>query len=251
MTPVGRLRGGTSSRRRGAARDRLAHPVPRRRHALGIALSGVVVAGIAAAVVWALWFSSLLLVDEVTVEGVTDQQRARIIDVAAVPMGVPLVEVDTSVIEKRVSAEPIVKSAMVRRSWPHAVSITVTTREAAIVVKSGRTLEIADDDGVVFGTVTKAPKGIPVVTASGAAGRTDEARRSALAVLAALPADLRRAVGDMTVTSADLVSFTLGRTTVVWGGAADGPRKVALVRALLPTKATRIDVSAPDMPVTR
>ena len=55
----------------------------------------------------------------------------------------------------------------------------------------------------------------------------------------------------VTVTSANLVRFTLGTRTVVWGGGDDAARKVAILMALLKTKASVIDVSAPETPVTR
>ena len=53
------------------------------------------------------------------------------------------------------------------------------------------------------------------------------------------------------MSSADLVTFTLGSRTVVWGSGEESTRKVAILRALLRTKAKVIDVSAPDTPVTR
>ena len=73
----------------------------------------------------------------------------------------------------------------------------------------------------------------------------------ALALLDALPEDLARQVSAVRVSSANLVTFTLGKRTVVWGGGEESVRKVAILEALLPTKAKVIDVSAPDTPVTR
>jgi cell division protein FtsQ len=108
-----------------------------------------------------------------------------------------------------------------------------------------------DATGVAFGVVSSAPEGVPVVTATGSKGTTPEALRTSLAVLEALPADLADEVSTVKVSSADLATFTLGKRTVVWGGAEDAERKVAIIRALLTTKAKVIDVSAPDTPVTR
>ena len=53
------------------------------------------------------------------------------------------------------------------------------------------------------------------------------------------------------MSTANLVSFTLGGVDVVWGGADEAERKLAILQALLPTKPGVIDVSAPDTPVTR
>ena len=38
---------------------------------------------------------------------------------------------------------------------------------------------------------------------------------------------------------------------MVWGGIADGPKKLAVLEALLRTNPAVVDVSAPDTPITR
>ena len=43
----------------------------------------------------------------------------------------------------------------------------------------------------------------------------------------------------MTVTSADLVTLRLGTVSVVWDGVADGPKKLAVLEALLTDQAGR------------
>ena len=53
------------------------------------------------------------------------------------------------------------------------------------------------------------------------------------------------------MSTANLVSFTLGGVDVVWGGADAADRKLRILEALLPTDPAVIDVSAPDTPVTR
>ena len=80
---------------------------------------------------------------------------------------------------------------------------------------------------------------------------TPAALQSCLALLEALPAGIAADVTSLTVSSADLVTFTLGSRTVVWGSGEESVRKVAILQALLRTKAKVIDVSAPDTPVTR
>ena len=61
----------------------------------------------------------------------------------------------------------------------------------------------------------------------------------------------RSTVTDLTVSSADLVTFMLGKVQVVWGGRGDGAKKLAVLNALLKTDPAVVDVSAPDTPVTR
>ena len=152
----------------------------------------------------------------------------------------------------RVRERVTVAEVSVRRSWPGTLTVEVVPRSAALVVRNpqGR-LEVVDAEGVTFGTVRAVPKGVPVVTATGAEGTTPEALQSSLALLQALPSDLGRKVSGIKVSSANLVTFTLGTRTVVWGSGEDSARKVAILTALLDTKAKVIDVSAPDTPVTR
>ena len=93
--------------------------------------------------------------------------------------------------------------------------------------------------------------GVPLVTASSDAGSSKEALKAALSLIRALPADLADQITTISVSSANLVTFKLGEVDVVWGGADQPTRKVAILRALLKTGPTAIDVSAPDTPVTR
>lgn len=211
---------------------------------LAIALAGV---GI-----WMLWFSTLLTVETVRVAGVPTAEQQEIITVAKVPKGQPLVKVDTDAITERVRSRLSVAEARTARSWPHAVVITVRPRTAALVLQNPQgQLEVVDATGVRFGTVDQAPADIPVVTAESPEGAEKGALKAALSLVQALPADLADQVRTIKVSSANLVTFTLGDVAVTWGGADEPARKVAILRALLKTGPQSVDVSAPDTPVTR
>ncbi len=215
-------------------------------------LAVLLVAAVVAGGAWLVGWSDVLALREVRVTGVSGAERDAVAALVEVPDGTPLVRVDTGAVEARVRTLVTVAEVSVRRAWPGTLAVQVVPRTAAIVVKDPRgRLQVVDATGVVFGTVRKAPPGIPVVTATGSRGTTPAALRTALALVAALPADLSRRVSAVTVSSADLATFTLGPTTVVWGGAAEAERKVEIIKALLRTKPKVIDVSAPDTPVTR
>ena len=98
----------------------------------------------------------------------------------------------------------------VRRSWPRTLTVTVVAaqRRRSSCATPGRP-ELVDADGVAFGTVRAAPDGVPVVTAP-VRGPRQEALRSSLALLEALPPTLSRSVSGIRVSSANLVTFTLG-----------------------------------------
>jgi cell division protein FtsQ len=224
----------------------------RRRRPWLRALVTVLVLAVVAGAVWVLGWSSALAVRQVEVSGVRGAERQAVAALVEVPEGTPLVRVDTEAVEARVRTRITVAEVSVRRAWPSTLLVEVVPRTAAIVVRNPRgQLEVVDATGVAFGVVTKAPKDVPVVTATGSRGTSAEAMRTALTVVEALPEDLADDVSAVEVSSADLVTFTLGKRTIVWGGADDAERKVAIVQALLDTRAEVIDVSAPDTPVTR
>ena len=141
--------------------------------------------------VWVVGWSTWLGVDEVEVTGVTGPEAQAVARLVEVPVGTPLARVDTEAVGARVRERVTVAEVSVRRSWPGTLTVEVVPRSAALVVRNpqGR-LEVVDAEGVTFGTVRAAPKGVPVVTATGAEGTTQEALLSSLALLEALPSEL-------------------------------------------------------------
>ncbi len=224
----------------------------RRRRPWRSVLSVVLALALVGGAGWVLGWTGLLGVHDVEVVGVPTAEGAAVRELVDVAPGTPLVRVDTAAVERAVRTRVTVAEVSVRRSWPRTLVVDVVPRVAAIVVKNPQgALEVVDATGVSFGRVTKAPKGVPVVTATGSRSMTPEALQAALALLRDLPRDLSKDVSAVTVSSADLVTFTLPGHTVVWGGEDDGELKTRVLRALLTTKAKVIDVSAPDTPVTR
>ena len=226
--------------------------LPNRRRPGRRAFAVLVAVTVVAVLVWVLGWSSILGVSKVEVSGATGAEASAVAELVDVPIGTPLARVDTDAAAGRVRERITVAEVSVRRAWPSTLAVDIVLRTPAIVVRNPQgQLEVADAEGVSFGVVKAAPKGVPVVKAVGAKGATREALQSALALLNALPSDLSSQVSGITVSSANLVTFTLGKRTVVWGSGADSERKVAILTALLPTKAKVIDVSAPETPVTR
>ncbi len=215
-------------------------------------LAALVVLALVAGTGWLVGWTGVLGVHDVEVVGVSGAEAAAVRELVDVPTGTPLVRVDTAAVETDVRTRVTVAEVSVRRSWPRTLVVDVVPRVPSIVVKNpqGR-LEVVDATGVSFGSVATAPKGVPVVTATGSRAMTPEALQAALALLRDLPSDLSDDVRSVTVSSADLVTFTLRGKTVVWGGEDESALKIRVLRALLTTKAKTVDVSAPDTPVTR
>lgn len=210
---------------------------------------------VAAALVWVGWFSSLLTVKRVAVEGVPAAQATAIRRAAAVPMGVPLMRVDTGEVRRRLEADRTLRDIHVSRRLPETIVIEGTPRVAVLAVRNPKgEVEVVDAEGVVFRTVSAPPGGVPLVTA-GSDLVTASGLRAALQALGALTPVLRSHVSGVTVTAADHVTFSLkveaGTRTVIWGGLGDAATKARLVEILSKEPGTTIDVSVPESPVTR
>lgn len=217
-------------------------------------LVGILLALLAALVVagWVLGFSPLLAVRTVSLTGLADAgEREAAQRAAGIAVGTPLVRVDTGAATARVGAIPTVDSVDVSRSWPSTVSVTVHRKVPVLVVKNPQgQLQVVDATGTPYETVDAVPAGVAQVNAAADAA-DPEGIRAAISILQLLPAAQRAQVTQVTVTSADLVTLQLGAVSVVWGGLADGPKKLTVLQALLPTNPGVIDVSAPDTPVSR
>lgn len=218
----------------------------------GAVLAVVLLAGV---LVWLGWFSTVLVVKQVEVRGVPAAQVAAIRQAAAVPMGVPLMRIDTTEVRERLERDRTLRDIVVSRELPSTIVVTGTPRVAVLAVRNPKgQVEVVDPDGVVFRTVPRPPSGIPLVTA-GSELVTASGLRAALQALAALSPALRAEVSGVTVTAADHVTFTLnlksGTRTVVWGGLGGARAKARLVEILAGQPGRTIDVSVPDSPVTR
>ncbi|CAN7473969.1 cell division protein FtsQ/DivIB [Knoellia sp. LjRoot47] len=212
----------------------------------------VVALAVLAGVAWVVFWSPLLAVRTVEVSGVTGADRTAVDGLVGVPTGTPLARVDLEAVEERVRSRSTIAEVSVERGWPSTLRVRTIQRHPALVLKNPQgQLEVVDATGVSYDTVKAPPVGVPLVTAASPKGTTKAALEAALSMIQTLPPDLSARVSSIQMSTANLVSFTLGGVTVVWGGADDADRKLSILRALLPTRPQVIDVSAPDSPVTR
>lgn len=216
-----------------------------RRRRLIRLLIAVAVLIVVAGCIWLVWFSPVLQVQQVRVVGAEGPRAQEVLAAADVPTGVPLARVDAASAQARVSDLPWVSSVEVRRGWPNEVVVAVQTREARAVLSSDPRATGIDADGVVFVAADPLPKGLPRVSAEGAA------LRSAMEVLTGLPEDLARRVVAVSATTRDDIDLTLRSGDVVrWGSTEEPQTKAQVLRALLKRKADLYDVSAPELPTT-
>lgn len=219
---------------------------------LAVLLGLAVVAGL----VWMVWFSEVLGVRTVEVEGVETlkpQQVRRVVDVA---QGTPLARVDTSAAAARVARLERVERVEVERSWPRTVTVVVTERSAVAWTTVDGEIRALDRFGVDFRTLRKEPKGLVEVSTTATDPRQRQlALVAAASVVSRLRADaptLMEQVQAVDAPSRDAVTLDLSKgRTVTWGSAAKPEQKLEVLEALLRIDATGYDVSAPEQPTTR
>jgi cell division protein FtsQ len=227
-----------------------AQEVRRRPWRLTAYAAGVV--AVLALLVWVVAFSPLLAVRSVEVVGVPQSEVGAIRNLAKVPIGQPLARVDSGAVSTRVAQLATLADVSIERSWPSTLVIHASPRVPFLVVKNPQgELEVVDLNGVAYAKIGAPPPGVPVVYAASQAALSRDALAAAVSVLRVLPERLHRTVSRVVVSSADLVTLTIGPTQVVWGGIDAPERKLTIMEALLKGAPRVIDVSAPDTPVTR
>lgn len=235
-----------------------ARPVERRfRIRRRVALTLIVLlllAGLGAGSWLLLARSGLAEVETVEVTGTLTVPREAVLGVAAVETGVPLIEVDTKAVARRVAGLPGVASVQVSRGWPHSVEIAVVERTAVALARTPQGVTLVDATGVAYQKAPEVPPALPML-GFGAVGPDDPSTKAALAVLQALPPDLRGQVTTIDVDNAatePTVRLGLGERQVLFGSTDRADRKIAVLVPLLTQEGSVYDVSSPELPtVTR
>ncbi|MFI1813249.1 cell division protein FtsQ/DivIB [Streptomyces sp. NPDC020422] len=250
-----------SGRSKGSARPP-SRPGTRRSRVPGprVLLTALAAVALAAGGLWALYGSTWLRVERVSISGTEVLTRDEVARVAAVPVGAPMVSVDTDAIEARLRERlPRIGTVDVVRSWPHGIGLKVTERKPVLLwEKGGKFIEV-DSGGARFATVAKAPGGIPRLVLSAASSpslrRFDEDRllAEAVGVTGELPEKIAQDARVVRITSYDSITLELGGgRTVFWGSGEDGPVKARVLTALMKAtpKVGHFDVSAPTAPAS-
>ncbi|MEV8322604.1 FtsQ-type POTRA domain-containing protein [Kitasatospora sp. NPDC056731] len=226
----------------------------------GIVVLSVLGAAVLGVLAWVVFFSSVLDVREVAVQGPKDEKlTADQVREAIGRIGDgPLARVDLDAVQHRVEAIPRVAKAEVWRGWPHTLRVKVVQRTAVAAVKGedGQFTQV-DAVGVSFATEAAPPEGVPVVElrlsqqAKDADGVISRAQlvQGAVSVAAGLPPEVAKRAGAVLVHSYDDIQLQLsGGATVRWGSPEQTDRKARTLVALMAQKGSNFDVSAPEAP---
>ncbi|MFG3076853.1 cell division protein FtsQ [Streptomyces sp. NPDC048225] len=258
--PTTAERGARQQESSGPPRARRFRP-PRLRTIIILAAALVLAAG---GTVWVLYGSNWTRLEDVSVSGTRVLTPAQVREAADVPIGDPLVSVDTAAVEARLRTKlPRIDEVAVERSWPHGIGLKVTERTPVLVVQKGRKFVEVDDEGVRFATVSKAPKGVPALelelarsgSAAASLRRFDDDRlvREAVRVAGRIPGRVARDTRLVKVRSYDDISLELsGGRTVSWGSGERGAGKARALTALMKATpdARHFDVSVPTAPAS-
>ena len=220
---------------------------------VGLGLVAILGAG-----VWAVGFSDLTGVErvEVTSDGtevpadLADDLIAR----ADVPLGRPLLRVDTGQVAERLEPVREISAVEVTRNWPRGVELQIVARQPAAAVTDGETWWQVDANGVLFAESSDQPEDLPVVEVSAASDDRD-LRAAVVSVLDALPQELVEQVDEVSANSPVDVRLTLDDgASVRWGSVDRSGDKAAVLRALIAEQEEtpeHYDVSAPDRPAVQ
>jgi cell division protein FtsQ len=219
------------------------------------AFFGLAMAGIVAAVGWALLGSKFLVVRSVVVTGTHLVPESTVLAMADIRPGTPMVRVSAAQIETRVDGIQQVQSVHVVKSWPDRVVIEVRERTATLAVAASRGFDLIDPAGVVVRWSAtrpgRMPAYLPVAGSAVSALRGDPSVRLASAVLGELPARLRGSVKSVSVPDGQVTVMLTSGVTVVWGDTGGAGLKTRVLAILMGTHARYYDVSAPGMAMTK
>lgn len=193
-------------------------------------------------------FTPILGVRTVDVNGTQALTPEQVRLAAEVPLGTPMIRLDTDSIATRVANLSRVATVDVVRDWPSTILIEVTERKPVAVYNGPGGVHLVDSTGDDYATVAVAPPGLPTIAVPHAAPN-DPTTQAVFAVLAAMPPQLRPILVNVSAQTPGSVRFALNNgKTVVWGDAGDAAHKAAVLAALLTQPGKVYDVSAPDLP---
>lgn len=229
---------------------------------LWTSLAAIVV--VVALLMLAVFFSPLLALKTITVDGAKLASADQVQSALASLKGKPLPRIDQSEVQKLLTGLVQVQSVTVEARPPSTLLVHLVERIPVAVLKNGEQYVLVDPQGIQLGTVADAAAAqLPLI--DGGTGVIGQATFSAItAVLAALPTEVRAQMASASASSPDAVELTLvDGKKVTWGDASQMALKAKVLQTMLknPPQAEPgkpalapikfYDVSAPKHPVTR
>lgn len=239
----------------------------RRQKVIRVKQAGVAALALLAVVgvIWglvAIYTSPIFRIERVVVTGNDHLTQESVVSSAAVPADATLVRVPISAIEKRLKANPWVKSAKVSKDYPNALNIEIVEREPALAVDAGgKNIWVVSKDGFWLGLRSAEDTGLVSVIdvpkiepRAGRAVRTPELK-NAVDVFWGISAELRAMVRVVSASSVGKTALhTRDDVEVFIGEATDLKAKDRIAREILAREAGKvvyINVRVVDKPTWR
>lgn len=200
-------------------------------------------------VVLILYFSPLLGVRGVEVDGNPTLSDDEVLRTAKIQPGTSMLRVDAGEVQERLAEMPKVAGAEVMLDWPSTVRIEITESTPAVYFRTRGGVRLVDSHGVAFETVQQPPRGVPELRVPEVDG---PATSAALGVLNALPEQVRGEVTAVQAEKPDSVWLQLTDDRVVeWGATEETGRKARILQPLLTRPGKVYDVTTPELPTVR
>jgi cell division protein FtsQ len=211
---------------------------------------GIVIAVISVGLGLLLYFTPIMSVRNLVVDGLQALPRDEVVAAVAVRNGTPLLQVDTDKVANRVATIRRVASVRVQREYPSSLRVTVVERVPVAVKDLSDGTHLFDRDGVDF-AIAPPPPGVAYLDVDNP-GPSDPPTRAALEVLTALRPEVAGQVGRVAAPSVASITLTLsdGRV-VIWGTTDRTDEKAEKLAALLTRPGHTYDVSSPDLPTVK
>lgn len=237
-----------------------ASPARRARFRRRLMLLGGLMAALVAGLVFLFFFSAAFTVKEVAVTGAEGELAAAVEERADIPRGRPLARVSESRVAERVLQDLRVADLSVETSWPSSVTLVVTPREPALVLKKGSDTWLADVSGVVYDQVESPSAKLPSVSVPSEPEALSEQTVRGLVELwreRPDPAELEGDLGRPRLSADGTVTLSVDQLTIEWGEPVEAEKKWSIIAALIAQESIdpqgavpqKIDVSLPDTPV--
>jgi cell division protein FtsQ len=222
----------------------------RRRLAAALATGLLVLTGVALSTGALLYYTGIANVRDVAITGLSTVPEPAVRDAVALPLGGPLIAVDTAGIARRVAAVEGVAVVEVRRAWPHTVAVDVTERVPVALWVTRQGVFEVDGTGLSYRRAPEPPPRLPRLTFAGV-GPHDPSTAAALAVLRDLGDPVRAQVATVDVAGTQVTLGLTGKRSVRWGDPERSAEKNAVLGPLLGQPGSVYDVSSPDLPTIR
>ncbi|KAF2413681.1 cell division protein [Microbacterium sp. B35-04] len=200
-------------------------------------------------------YSPLFGVERISVVGAQQLAADDISDALATQLGTPLPLVDESAVKAALVAFPLIETYALEARPPHELVVRIVERTPIGLIETRAGYTLVDAAGVALSTAATPSAGMPVLAIAG--GIDSDAFAAAGQVMRALPDDIRAQVTEVTASTPDDVTLTLGGSNaqVVWGSAdrsADKALNLAKMMAQRPpADVTTYDVTSPEVVVVR